>query len=281
MNKGLIILLLLIINGCAVFSADRRQSVTHYRLGISYLEKDDNASAIKELKEAERLYNKDHKIAHALGVAYFRQGETDQGLQQFKNAVELGADRATLKEELNIISEKLKGKNIISERLKGEILNKMLAEGIAAYKNGNYPHAMEEFNEMLLVDARNTEALRWRKETKGKIDIFVAPWLKEGMAAYNKGDIDNAVISFKKVINVEPENREAKTYLGKISAPRIEALIEKEVDARYLAGIRFYTDGKYEEAIDSWKKVLELVPNHENASMNIEKAKKKIEGLQK
>lgn len=281
MNKGLLILLFISITGCSVLSADGRQSVKHYRLGISYLDKDDISSAIKELKEAERLYNKDPKIAHTLGIAYFRQGDTDQGLQQFNKAVALGAGIGIIKEELNILSEKLKGQNIFSEKLKGEILRKMLAEGIAAYKNENFTHAMEEFNEILLIDAKNIEAQRWRRETKGKIEIAIVPWLKEGIAAYNKGDKDTAIISFKKVINVEPENKDAKAYLGKIGASKIESVTAKEVDTRYLTGIRFYTDGKYEEAIDSWKKVLELAPNHENANMNIEKAKKMIEGVTK
>ena len=281
MNKGLILLLLLVVHGCATFAPDRRQSMTHYRLGISYLDKGDTASAIKELIEAERLYNKDPKIVHTLGMAYFKKGEVDLAVQQFKKALELGPDNDIVMEEFNILFESIKGQNVISEKLRNEILKKMLAEGIEAYKDGNYYHAMEEFNEILLIDGKNAEVQRLRKETSQKINEFVVPLLKEGVEAYKKGDIDAAIISFKKVMNVEPGNKEAKAYLGKIGTGKIEATIEKEVDTHYLRGITLYTDGKYEEAIESWKKVLELEPRHEKAALNIDKAKRKIEGVTK
>lgn len=291
MNKGLILLLLLVAHGCATFAPDRKQSMSHYNLGVSYLKKGDTASAIKELREAERLYNKDPQIVHTLGMAYFKKGEVDLAIQQFKKVLELGPDNEIIKEEFNIISEKLKeltiasekikGISVISEKLRDEILKKMLAEGIEAYKDGNYYHALEEFNEMLLIDAKNAEAQRWRKETTEKIDKFVVPWLKEGVEAYKNGDIDVAIISFTKVTNYEPENKEAKGYLGKMDIGKIEATIKKEVDTHYLRGITLYTDGKYEEAIESWKKVLELEPRHEKAALNIDKAKRKIEGVTK
>ncbi len=291
MNKGLILLLLLVVHGCATFNPDRRQSISHYRLGVSYLDKGDTASAIKELREAERLYNKDPKIVHTLGMAYIKKGEVDLAVQQFKKAMELRPDNEIITEEFNIISEKLKELtiasekikvlNVVSEKLRNEILKKMLAEGIEAYKDGNYYHAMEEFNEILLIDGKNAEAQRLRKETREKIDNYLAPLLKEGVEAYKKGDIDAAIISFIKVTNLEPGNKEAKEYLGKMGTGKIEATIEKEVEMHYLRGIKLYTDGKYEEAIESWKKVLELEPRHEKAGMNIDKAKRKIEGVAK
>ncbi|MEK6725146.1 MAG: tetratricopeptide repeat protein [Deltaproteobacteria bacterium] len=291
MNQGPIILLLLVLHGCATFNLDRKQSMTHYNVGISYLDKGDTASAIKELREAERLYNKDPKIVHTLGMAYFKKGEVDLAVQQFKKALELGPGNEIIIEEFNVISEKLKeltlasekikGISVISEKLRNEILKKMLAEGIGAYNDGNYYHAMEEFNEILLIDGKNAEAQRLLKEAREKIGELAAPLLKEAVEAYKKGDIDAAIISFKKVMNVEPENKEAKEYLGKIDTGKIEATIGKEVEMHYLRGIKFYTDGKHEEAIESWKKVLELEPRHEKAGMNIEKAQRKIEGVTK
>jgi tetratricopeptide (TPR) repeat protein len=298
MNKGLIILLLLVAHGCATFNPERGQSMTHYRLGVSYLDKGNTAAAIKELRKAERLYNKDPKIYHTLGLAYYKKGEIILALQQFKKALYLCPDDEIITEEfkimteefsiisemlneLTIASEKIKVLNIESEKLKNEIIKKMLEEGIGAYKEDNYYRAMQEFNEILLIDGKNAEAQRWLKETWEKIEEFEATWLKEGAKAYNKGDIAAAIISFKKVTNLEPGNKVAKEYLRKMDSENIEAAIEKEVEIQYLRGIVSYTDGKYEEAIKSWKKVLELEPKHEKAIMNIDKAKRMIEGVTK
>ena len=47
----------------------------------------------------------------------------------------------------------------------------------------------------------------------------------------------------------------------------------------YLQGIELYTQGKYSEAIQTWKKVLQLDSDHNKARMNIEKAKRKQQSI--
>jgi tetratricopeptide (TPR) repeat protein len=331
MLKWLMLSFLVLAHGCATFDPDRRQAMTHYSLGVLHLEKGDNTSAIKELQESERLYNKDPRVLHTLGLAYYKKGEVELALQQFKKAQELGQDSKIIAEEFNIISEKLKELNIVSEklrsvvdasladaasslkagrytdaianykavllidrgnreaaaglqnaaRLRSKTVEKMLEPGVKASKEGNYYQAMAAFNEVLQIDGKNTEARRLRKEMKEKLDELLTPLLKEGIEAYKKGDIGVAVVSFKKVLNVEPGNKEAKEYLGKMDIDKAKASIEKEVEKHYLSGIRLYTDGKYKEAIESWKKVLELEPMHQKAAMNIEKTRRKIEGVTK
>ncbi len=164
-------------------------------------------------------------------------------------------------------------------RIKDEIVGKSMSAGIRAYKEGSYSQALSAFGDVLQVDSIHAEAQKMQRETRERIDEVIGPWLKAGADAYKKGDTDAAIVSFKKVLNVDPANKEAKEHLGKMDTRKAKASVEKEIEKHYLKGIELYTDGKYREAIESWKKVLELDSRHEKAILNIEKAKRKMEGV--
>ncbi|MDO8446682.1 MAG: tetratricopeptide repeat protein [Deltaproteobacteria bacterium] len=164
-------------------------------------------------------------------------------------------------------------------RLRNEAIEKRMAAGIKAYKDDIYSQAAAAFSEVLQIDPGNAEAQRLLRDARARMEESITPWLRAGIEAYKKGDMDVAIVSFKKVLNVDPGNREAREYLGKMDVQKTKASVAKEVEKHYLKGIELYTDGKYREAMDSWKKVLELDPKHEKALLNIEKAKRKMEGV--
>lgn len=164
-------------------------------------------------------------------------------------------------------------------RLRNEALGKKMAAGIKAYKDDIYSQAAAAFSEALQIDPANAEAQKLLRDTRARMEESITPWLKAGIDAYKKGDMDAAIVSFKKVLNVDPGNREAREYLGKMDVQKTKASVAKEVEKHYLKGIELYTEGKHREAMESWKKVLELDPRHEKALLNIEKAKRKMEGV--
>ncbi|MEK7850649.1 MAG: tetratricopeptide repeat protein [Deltaproteobacteria bacterium] len=164
-------------------------------------------------------------------------------------------------------------------RLRNEAVEKRMAAGVKAYKDDIYSQAASAFSEVLQLDPGHAEAQKLLREARTRMEESITPWLKAGIEAYKKGDMDAAIVSFKKVLNVNPGNREAREYLGKMDVQKTKASVTKEVEKHYLKGIELYTDGKYREAMESWKKVLELDPKHEKALLNIEKAKRKMEGV--
>jgi len=166
-----------------------------------------------------------------------------------------------------------------STKLRDETVEKRMAVGLKAYKERIYYQAVSSFNEVLQIDGGNTEAQKLQKEARARMEEQTGPWIRSGIDAYKKGDIDSAIVSFKKVLNVDPANREAKEYIGKTDARKAKASVEKEVEKHYLKGIELYTNGKFKDALDEWKRVIELDPKHEKAALNIEKAKRKMEGI--
>lgn len=253
------------------------------------------------------------------GKRYADAGNITNASEGFKKALELKPDNEKAKEGLREISERVqkwvterladassslksgryseavsKYKTVISVdrenkqaiaglqnaiRLRDEAVSKKLAAGTRSYKEGNYSQAIAMFNEVLQIDGTNMEAQKMQREARSKMDNLISPWLKVGTDASRQGDENAAIVSYKKALNVDPDNREAREYLGSIGPIKAKASVENEIEKHYLRGVGFYTDGKYRDSIESWKRVLELDPRHEKALMNIERAKKKMEGV--
>lgn len=279
----------------------------------------DNKEAMAGKARASDGLEKAFSEALSRGNRHAEAGELMSAAESFKRALELKPDNEKAMEGLRAISGKLKKvietrlsdaasslkagryaeavadyKAVLSIdrenkdaasglqnalRARDDLIEKRMAAGLKAYKEGNYSQAIAASGEVLQVDSSNADALRLQREARARIDELVVPWLRAGEEAYKKGDVEAAILSFKKVLNVDPGNREAKEYLGKIDTQKAKSAVEKEIERYYLKGIELYTNGRYKEALEAWNKVLELDPRHEKAILNIEKTKRKLEGI--
>lgn len=158
-------------------------------------------------------------------------------------------------------------------------LNKKLASAEASYHQGQYYKAYLEYGEALQLDKNNADARAMRLQSRQKLDESTAPLLKRAVEESSKGDNDNALIDFKKVLNADPSNETAKKYLGTIDKSKAMRSISGKVEKLYLTGVDLYTRGRYVEAIKAWEELLALDPSYEKASRNIKKAKRKLEGV--
>ena len=57
-----------------------------------------------------------------------------------------------------------------------------------------------------------------------------------------------------------------------------ESQKKTEMRKHFNKATQLYSEGKYEEAIKEWQKVLEIDPNHNLSKVKIKKAKEKIKG---
>jgi tetratricopeptide (TPR) repeat protein len=120
---------------------------------------------------------------------------------------------------------------------------------------------------------------------------------------YDEGKWSESIVYGKKVLRLEPEHEGAKDYIDRAkdrireeAEERVRKTVKKEpepaleekeeeleikvdpeiVEGYYKQGITYYSQGKYQEAIIEWKKVLALDPTHEKAQKNIKKAQEKL-----
>ncbi len=100
--------------------------------------------------------------------------------------------------------------------------------------------------------------------------------IEKGLRYYESGDYLNVRSTFRQVLEKEPDNVTARNYLD-----RIEAEFSERVEELFNMGMLRYTDGDYEQAINEWKKVLNIDPDHKSAKEYIQKAQERIDALKK
>ena len=122
---------------------------------------------------------------------------------------------------------------------------------------------------------------------------------------YDEGKWSDSINYGKKVLRLDPDHQEARNYIAeakknlreeaeklakkkvkekpeppheeKVEEEEIEIKVDPEiVEGYYKQGIVYYSQGKYQEAIIEWKKVLALDPTHEKAQKNIKNAQEKL-----
>lgn len=257
-----------------------------FQKGKAFLKEGDYFSAAESFKAADRLMPNDPRVAaELLNISEGLKASVEQRLKAAEAALKSGgyAEAAAAYEGITAVDEKnaeaaeglAKAKKLWSE----EIANKTAA-GDAAYRQGRYKEATHIYGDVLSIDKGNKYAKKMRDESRQRFDENVSALLKKAIAEHNRGESEGAAAGFKKVLVLDPGNSTAKRYLSMAEKPKPRRSADsKEVEKYYLKGIELYTEGKFIEAIRQWEKVLELDPRHEKAALNIEKAKRKLQGV--
>ncbi|HKI83244.1 MAG TPA: hypothetical protein VKA63_02815, partial [Candidatus Krumholzibacteria bacterium] len=107
----------------------------------------------------------------------------------------------------------------------------------------------------------------------------------EALEAFSKGELDQAEALCREVLKREPKHAQALALLDQIAHRRsgpasLSPSEEKQVRQYYLAGLRSFTDGNYEEAIRQWEQILKIDPGNQGAQNNIAEAKARIDRLE-
>ncbi|QDL11030.1 hypothetical protein DP113_26730 [Brasilonema octagenarum UFV-E1] len=112
-------------------------------------------------------------------------------------------------------------------------------------------------------------------------DEIVTVHFKQGLALYKQGKLDEAITSYQKPLQIDPNNPIAHNHLGialKNQGKLDEAIASYQralqidpnlANAHYNLGNALYDQGKLDEAIASYRKALQIDPNYANAHRNL------------
>jgi tetratricopeptide (TPR) repeat protein len=155
----------------------------------------------------------------------------------------------------------------------------------ALERGGDYPSALNELHTALRYDAGNGDIQKRITLVENRIrsnDRF-----RRGLASYLSGDYDSAIADLRKALELNPGNTMISEYIQLAESRKTGARtgvvgrseIQPEMEKLYLEGVDLYLQGKYAEAVEAWRKVLEDDPNNTKVTRNIEEAEQRIEAL--
>ncbi len=142
------------------------------------------------------------------------------------------------------------------------------------YDERNWDEALLELGQVLNTVPDHNEA----KVMQNKIwAIMNSNDLQEkGIRIFNNGSYFDALNIFKQIVENDPENSTAKSYLNDC-----QAKLNKRIAELFNSGMQFYTGGNYDAAIREWSRILEIDPNHKSALDYKTRATERLEALEK
>ena len=106
--------------------------------------------------------------------------------------------------------------------------------------------------------------------------ISIEDLQKKGLKLFRKGEYLRALKAFSQLIEKNPNNVIAESYLKECRTK-----LNKRIAELFNSGMRFYTGGDYEAAIREWDRILEIDPNHQSSLEYKKRAQERLEALEK
>ncbi len=215
-----------------------------------------------------------------LGLRYYSSNEYILSRAQWLAVLEIDPENQDAKDYLARTEEKL-----------GEQIAQHRTSAIGHEKNGRFAAAISEWNIVRMIDPDNEEALESTRRISSRMEeldrnyrvadqrLKTIDSFEDALKAYSEGRYPDAVSLLQRILEQQPDHAEARDLLKRVQR-KLTPLsdVEKEqIRQFYIQGMRYFTQRNYTLAIETWKKILEIDPDNESVSKNIEDARQRLE----
>lgn len=240
MNRIFIVFFLTVslLTACA---ADRerlkRQAEDKRNIAAAYIGQKNYAAALRELLEAEKLYPHDPYLHNDMGLVYMEREMPELAVQHFKKALALKSDYSDAKNNLGVahikngqLDEAISClKELLTNLIYATPQNPLFNLGWAYYQKKDFAQAETYYH----------KALGLYEDGQNKDAVYVKTLHGLGLSYLARGQIQDAVVVLEKAVQFAPRIPEIHFELG-----RAYTLVQN-----------------YSKAVQSYQKVIELVPD--------------------
>ena len=246
------------------------------------------------------IIDRNNKIAKALKRNIETEMDLERRLQQEK-IEEIGRITDEYEKKINeLISDFKKSQDDVIANLQsefkdekqeyGEELSKELSEGLSdefdkknkeleselAKNEKDFEQQMKELRDRLENDKRA------EFEELEKIELVKSEHYSEGLKLITNNQYEEALIEFEKITGYDKNYLKTNEYIkvAKAGMKNPESY-SKEVLNQYFIGMDLFTEKKYAEAVEAWKKVLEIDPYNKLARQGIREANQRLRNIDK
>ncbi len=200
------------------------------------------------------------------GVTFYRREEWEAAMEMFRT----GLASAPAHEQFRLFFGRVR------ERAEASQIERLVTQARAAHEGGRHPEAQDALVRILAIRPDHAEALSLRDEWGFGPDAEerrakAKDHFNRGVAAYELGRWADAIGEWRRVLELTPEDEEAGRLLerarAKDEASKKEA--KKRAAELHREALRLYQQGKRDEARRLYEKILEMVPDDEQARRNL------------
>lgn len=240
-SRFIVYTLALLLAGCALGEASRKQAIYHMQMGLSYFGEDNVTGALIEFTEAEKIDADNPELQNYLGIVYFKKNKLDISEKKYLRAIALKPDYSEARNNLAVTYLEMKRWDdaIYQLRLVAEDIfyqNQTAAGinlGLAYYGKGDFKQAMAVLRPLAATnpldprirynigkvfyadDKLELATNEYRKAIELYPDYLQAHY-SLGQAIMKQGDRKGAAKEFREVIRIAPDSEmalQAQEYL--------------------------------------------------------------------
>jgi tetratricopeptide (TPR) repeat protein len=206
------------------------------------------------------------------------QGDDALAGGDYSGAIEMYRQALTAKPNDAAIKAKV-AKAKAAQKLEYE---KQFAVGERAETAGRYRESIQAFTKAVSADPSNVLAKQRLDNVRVRRSMRIEDLLKEGQAMMEGGNNKVAQGKFESVLALDPNNDKANDFIKKLTGQKSQVKVDADRAKKiYYEGVNLYINGKIEDAIIKWNECLKLDPGNANVTTNINKAKAKLQSIQK
>lgn len=242
----------------------RQQYINAYKLYREALNLDpSNDIARRQIRTLQT--NIDNFIAQKMqaGAVAFQRGDLERAEREFQGVLAMDAGHR----------EALSYRSRIQEQLRSNI-DELMRSGTRWLEARDWEKAADAFERVLAMEPTNKLASSKRNEALSVLGL--KGQFERGEEHFRRGEFVLAMEMFDKVLTRDPENSRARKYLDDA-----QRQLNLRVDQYFNNGLSFYANEDYDKAIVEWRQALALNPKHAQSQEFIEKARLKLEALEK
>lgn len=161
-----------------------------------------------------------------------------------------------------------------------EVIKAQLQQATDMQQQADYSSAMNAYRTVLDIAPDNREALDGLRQSRQKHAEELNLLVSQGLQALDDGEWAAAEAHLSKALSQDAYHKGAQQLRQRLEQVRQTGAQPGDEQKLYLQGVTYYTQGQYAEAIKSWETVLILQPEHEKASHNIAKTKRKMHQIE-
>ncbi|HNW58253.1 MAG TPA: tetratricopeptide repeat protein [bacterium] len=205
------------------------------------------------LAPRERSRRAQENAAHML-----QQGDQRQALHYAEHALAYDPASSEAQDIIRTLSGRV--------RIQDSAIDSLLQRAQRDLQKRWYISAAVQYKKVLQIDPENRFARLALQTIAPNVAQYGERWYQNGRQLFERGDLKRAREVLISVRQVLPDHAGVREYLG-----RIDEQIGQKVQEYYFAGLGYYTQKKYFEAEEQFRKALSLNPEFREATEYVDR----------